>query len=165
MAEDRSADRAVLEVLECCEGTLETAFDRAAQSRPCPVGADSLCCKMCFMGPCRLVGKTTRGVCGATRETVAARNFARAVAAGASAHSDHGRDLAFALSSVARGEAQGYRIRDVEKLYAVAGYLGIETKDRAVNDIALDVSEKALQNFGQQGGTLTYVTRATPKRQ
>ena len=65
------------------------------------------------MGPCRLVGKATRGVCGATRATVAARNFARAVAAGAAAHSDHGRDLAFTLMAVAKGEAQGYRIRDV----------------------------------------------------
>ena len=165
MAEDRSNDRAVLEMLDCCEGTVETVFDRAAQLKPCPIGADGLCCKMCFMGPCRLVGKVTRGVCGATRATVAARNFARAVAAGAAAHSDHGRDLALALASVAHGEAQGYRIRDVKKLYAVAGYLGIETKDRAVNDIALDVSEKALANFGQQRGTVTYVSRATRKRQ
>ncbi|MHB1293423.1 MAG: anaerobic carbon-monoxide dehydrogenase catalytic subunit [Anaerolineae bacterium] len=165
MADQKSVDRAVLEVIDSCEGVVETAFDRAAASKPCPVGADSLCCKMCFMGPCRLVGKVTRGVCGATRDTIAARNFARAVAGGAAAHSDHGRDLAFVLMAVAKGEAQGYRIRDVQKLYAVAGYLGIATKGRKENEIALDIATKALENFGQQRGTITYVSRATPKRQ
>lgn len=165
MADERSIDRAVLEVLNYCEGTVETAFDRAAQSKPCPIGADGLCCRMCFMGPCRLVGKVTRGVCGATRATVAARNYARAVAGGAAAHSDHGRDLAFALAAVARGEAQGYRIRDVGKLFMVAEYLGVKTQDREVNDVALEVADKALENFGQQNGAISYVARATPKRQ
>ena len=165
MAEVRSKDLAALEVLGCCEGTLETAFDRAESSKACPIGADSLCCKMCFMGPCRLVGKVTRGVCGATRATVAARNFARAVAAGAAAHSDHGRDLCFTLMAVAKGEAQGYRIRDVAKLHTVAAYMGIETKGRETNDIALDVAQEALDNFGRQRGKLTYITRATAKRQ
>jgi carbon-monoxide dehydrogenase catalytic subunit len=165
MPQEKSCDQAALEMLECCEGVIETAFDRAAASKPCPVGADSLCCKMCYMGPCRLVGKTTRGVCGATRATVAARNFARAVAAGASAHSDHGRDLALTLRAVAKGEAEGYRIRDVAKLHAVAGYMGIKTEGRAMNEIALDVANEALANFGRQEGELSYVSRATVKRQ
>jgi len=165
MAEEKSVDRAAREVLACCEEVVETAFDRAEALKPCPIGADGSCCKMCFMGPCRLVGKTTRGVCGATRATVAARNFARAVAGGAAAHSDHGRDLAYVLAAVAKGEAQGYRIRDVEKLYTVAGYMGIKTEGRSVNEIALDVAERALQDFGQPHGYVTYVSRATPKRQ
>jgi len=165
MAEEKSVDRAAQEVLACCEEGVETAFDRAETIKPCPIGADSSCCKMCFMGPCRLVGKVTRGVCGATRATVAARNFARSVAGGAAAHSDHGRDLAFVLAAVAKGEAQGYRIRDVEKLHTVAGYMGIETEGRSVNEIALDVAERALQDFGRQRDHVTYTSRATPKRQ
>ena len=165
MARDKSADRAALEVLAGCEGTVETAFSRAEQIKPCPVGEDSSCCKHCFMGPCRLVGKVTRGVCGATRSTVAARNLARSVAAGAAAHSDHGRDLAFTLMAVAKGEAQGYRIRDVEKLRVVAGYLGVKTEGRTVDEIALDVAQEALDNFGRQTGSLTYLSRATRKRQ
>ncbi|MCD6519574.1 MAG: anaerobic carbon-monoxide dehydrogenase catalytic subunit [Anaerolineae bacterium] len=165
MAQEKSVDKAVLEVLACCDGEVETAFDRAEQVKPCPIGADGICCRICFMGPCRLVGKVTRGVCGATRATVAARNFARAVAGGAAAHSDHGRDLALTLLAVAKGEAQGYRIRDVAKLYMVAGYLGVETEGRSVNEIALDVAEKALENFGQQQGEVTYISRAPHKRQ
>ena len=106
-AEQKSMDTAVCEVLGHCEGVVETAFDRAASIKACPIGAEGACCKVCAMGPCRLVGKTTRGVCGATRATVAARNFARAVAAGAAAHSDHGRGMALALLAVAKGESAG----------------------------------------------------------
>ena len=54
------------------------------------------------------------------------RNFARAVAAGSAAHSDHGRDLAFTLKAVAKGEAQGYKIRDPFKLKKLAQELKIE---------------------------------------
>ena len=163
--EDMSIDTAVCEVLGYCEGVVETAFDRAARIKPCPIGADGACCKHCFMGPCRLVAKTTEGICGATRSTVAARNFARSVAAGAAAHSDHGRGMAFALLRVANGEAEGFRIRDEAKLHAVAGYLGIESEGRPVLEVARDVAETALAEFGKQEGELLYAKRATPARQ
>ncbi len=165
MADERSQDAAVCEVLAGCEGVVETAFDRAAKIRPCAIGAESGCCRVCAMGPCRLVGKVDRGVCGATRATVAARNFARAVAAGSAAHSDHGRGIAFALLSVAEGESEGFRIRDEAKLHAVAGYLGIKSQGRPVNEVARDVAEAALAEFGKQAGELTYIGRATPTRQ
>ncbi len=165
MADERSSDPAAIEALAACEGVIETAFDRAASLKPCPIGGASSCCRVCAMGPCRLVGKTTRGICGATRATVAARNLARAVAAGSSAHSDHGRGLALALLAVAKGEAQGYRIRDEAKLRAVAGYLGIAEAGRSVPDVALEVAEAALAEFGKQTGELRYLARATPARQ
>ncbi len=166
MAELKSIDPAAIEMLEVAQAAgLETAFSRVDQIKPCPIGEDGACCKICFMGPCRLVGKVTTGVCGATLATVAARNFARMVAGGASAHSDHGRDLAFTLIAVAKGEGQGYRIRDVAKLYAVARYMNIPTTGRKVEEIALDVGNKALEQFGQQRGEIIYVKRATAKRQ
>ena len=31
-----------------------TSFDRDAGMKPCPIGADSSCCRHCAMGPCRL---------------------------------------------------------------------------------------------------------------
>jgi carbon-monoxide dehydrogenase catalytic subunit len=165
VAGPKSIDTAVCEVLVSCEGVVETAFDRAGRIRPCPIGAESGCCKHCAMGPCRLVGKNEVGICGATRATVAARNFARQVAAGASAHSDHGRGMAFALLSVAKGETQGFRIRDEAKVHAVAGYLGIKTDGRSVNDIAREIAETALAEFGKQTGELIYLSRATKPRQ
>ena len=94
-AQERSADPSIVEMLEhACELECMTTFDRADDMSPCPIGQESKCCKNCSMGPCRLVKPGQTGVCGATLETVVARNFARMVAAGASAHSDHGRGLA-----------------------------------------------------------------------
>jgi carbon-monoxide dehydrogenase catalytic subunit len=159
-------DPTVLELLTItAEENISTAFSRAAAVKPCPIGADGACCKMCAMGPCRLVGKTTRGVCGATLGTVAARNFARMVAAGASAHSDHGRDLAFTLIAVGKGEAEGYQVKDKAKLREVAGYLGLTTEGKDVSELAVEVGELALQQFGQQAGEVIYTGRATKKRQ
>ena len=166
MSDIKSIDPAAIEMLEVAkEKGLETAFERAEKVKPCPIGEEGACCKICSMGPCRLVGKVTTGVCGATLATVAARNFARMVAGGASAHSDHGRDLAMTLLSVAKGEGQGYRIRDEAKLRALAGHMGIPTAGRPKEQIALDVGTKALEQFGQQSGEIILTRRATPKRQ
>ena len=124
--EERSFDPAARAMLARAEELgLETAFSRAEQMAPCPIGSDGSCCRICFMGPCRLVKDGQTGVCGATIETITARNFARAVAAGAASHSDHGRDLAFTLAAVAKGEAPGYKIRDPFKLQRVALGFGI----------------------------------------
>ncbi|MCP4537239.1 MAG: anaerobic carbon-monoxide dehydrogenase catalytic subunit [Chloroflexi bacterium] len=162
----RSIDPAACEMLEVADACgASTAFSRAAEVKPCPIGEDGRCCKICAMGPCRIVGKVTRGVCGATLDTIAARNFGRMVAGGTSAHSDHGRDLAFTLIAIAEDEAQGYEIRDVSKLLEVAGHMDIPTLGRETKEIALDVGTKALEQFGQQRGEIICVSRATEKRQ
>jgi carbon-monoxide dehydrogenase catalytic subunit len=132
---------------------------------PCPIGQEAKCCKNCSMGPCRLVKPGQTGVCGATIETVAARNFARMVAAGASAHSDHGRGLAQTLLEVAEGHAADYAIKDTQKLMQVAGYLGVPTEERTVNEIAHDVAKAALGEFGKSEGHLLYLQRAPTARQ
>ena len=169
MTSAKSIDPAVLAMLEVaeCDG-FSTAFARADEVKPCPIGRGGACCRVCFMGPCRFTGKNAeeaRGVCGATLSTVVARNLARMIAAGGAAHSDHGRDLALTLRAVAKGEAKGYEIKDVKKLYAVAQLLGVRTDGRKVEEIALDVAEKALATFGQQEGQITYLSRAPKKRQ
>jgi carbon-monoxide dehydrogenase catalytic subunit len=161
-----TADPAVEQMLEITrEKGIETAFDRAERIKPCPIGSDGVCCKVCAMGPCRLVGKVKTGICGATVGTVVARNLARQIAAGAAAHSDHGRDMTLALLAVAEGHAPDYRVRDVGKLVEVAHFLGIPVEGRETNDIAKDVAEAALAQFGQQRGSLKYLERAPRKRQ
>jgi carbon-monoxide dehydrogenase catalytic subunit len=168
MSEKRSVtvDPAVEQLLEIAhERGVETAFDRAEYTKPCPIGSDGVCCKICSMGPCRRVGKVKTGICGATVDTVVARNLARQIAAGAAAHSDHGRDMALALLAVAEGHAPDYRIRDISKLVEVAEFLGIAVQGRDTNDIARDVAESALAQFGQQRGSLKYLERAPRKRQ
>ena len=80
-----------------------TAFTRADNMVPCNIGGAGMCCKQCGMGPCRLTKSGDVGVCGATLDTIQARNLTRAIAAGSAAHSDHGRDMAFLLKATAKG--------------------------------------------------------------
>ncbi len=151
------------------EHGMETCFDRAQRLKPCPIGATGACCKICHMGPCRLVGKDAeeeaRGVCGAPLATVVSRNLLRIAAAGTAAHSDHARDMAFLLLAVANGETKDFKITDVKKLYRVAGILEIEFEGRDINDVARDVATKFIEDFGRQKGEINYVKRAPAKTQ
>ena len=108
-----SIDPAAIEMLQVAdERGIETMFHRAETGSICPTGAEGGCCKVCYMGPCRFIGKDKnekRGVCGATLGTVVARNYLRECAGGASAHADHGRDIAHTLLLIGRGEAKDYK--------------------------------------------------------
>ena len=155
---------------------VETIFDRAENMKPCNIGMQGICCKNCAMGPCRLPlpkggieGEDQRkGLCGATANTIAARNFLRMIAAGAAAHSDHGRSVAEIFLSAARKETDAYKIKDVNKLLAIAPHLGVATtvevngeeKDREVDEIALEVAKAALNEWGKAEGELLYAKRA-----
>jgi carbon-monoxide dehydrogenase catalytic subunit len=164
--EEASHDQASITMLELAlEGEYETSFSRADMLAPCPIGSDGMCCKVCGMGPCRLVKEGQTGICGATLETVAARNFARMVAAGASAHSDHGRDLAYTLLAAAEGHAPDYTVRDPGKLVEIAEYLGVEVDGRPIMELARDVALAALGEFGKVQGEILYLKRAPKKRQ
>jgi carbon-monoxide dehydrogenase catalytic subunit len=163
---DITVDKAVAEILRESGGRVSTAFDRAASMKYCPIGSgiSGICCKNCSMGPCR-VREGTVGLCGATLETITARNLARQIAAGAAAHSDHGRDLAHLLGLAAEGKAPGIEIRDELKLMKFAKKLGIEIGDRDIKEIALEASEKALSLFGQQHGEIDLIKIAPARRQ
>ncbi len=164
--EERTADPAAQEMLiRADELGVSTAFSRAEEMAPCNIGGAGMCCKLCGMGPCRLTKDGQTGVCGATIDTIQARNFIRAIAAGAAAHSDHGRDMAFTLKAVAQGQAEGYMIRDVAKLRIVAQHYGIPIEGRSPNEIANDLADLYISQFGQQWGEVAPTRRAPPKRQ
>src|SRR5512143_744725 len=142
-----------------------TAFTRADNMVPCNIGAAGMCCKQCGMGPCRLTKNGETGVCGATLDTIQARNFTRSIAAGGAAHSDHGRDMAFLLKATANGEDEGYTIRDVAKLRIVASKYNITIEGRAPEEIANDLADLYISQFGQQRGEVAPAIRAPKKRQ
>ncbi|MFA5110201.1 MAG: anaerobic carbon-monoxide dehydrogenase catalytic subunit, partial [Desulfobaccales bacterium] len=163
---------------------IETIFDRAQTMKPCPIGAEGACCRICAQGPCRVPPpkkakegeeqkKQAVGLCGATAETIVARNFARMVCGGAAAHNDHSRGTALLFKEVAHGKAQGYQIKDVTKLkrvardwnVAISEGEGDDAKPRTKEAIAQDLADKVLLEFGQQSGEITYVNRAPKKRQ
>jgi len=180
--EDLALDLASQEMIaRSREMQVETIFDRAQSMKPCNIGAQGTCCKNCSQGPCRLPlpkggiqGKDTRkGLCGATPETIAARNFARMVAGGAAAHSDHGRGVAETFLAAARKETDDYRIKDTKKLLEIAPDFGVETTvegengeilDRDIDEIAVEVAENALAQWGQQEGEVCTIRRAPTKR-
>ena len=145
---------------------VETAFDRAANMKACPIGAESACCKHCFMGPCRLNSKDPYGkvgVCGATIDTIMSRNFARNVAAGGAAHTDHGMSMVDLFRDVVNGKIKDYRIKDVNKLEAVAKSIGIETEGRTVKEIATDLYEELEKTYTQVEGEIPFAKRVPPK--
>ena len=155
---------------------IETVFDRAEKMKPCNIGVQGTCCKNCGMGPCRLplpktgVGENDdrKGLCGASPNTIAARNFIRMIAGGAAAHSDHGRGVAEIFMSAARKETDTYKIKDKNKLLSIAPYFSVDTTvevdgeklDRDIDEIALEVGEKALHEWGKPEGELMYLKRA-----
>ena len=135
------------------------------QSPRCKFGSDGICCRICFMGPCRITKKADRGVCGADANTIAARNFVRMIAGGAAAHSDHGRDVAHVFLETAKGNIKGYQIKDTQKLMDVAGYLGVETEGKSLQEVAVEVGEVCFDEFGQQHGHIRFTERAPKARQ
>ncbi len=145
---------------------VETAFDRAASMRACPIGKDSACCKHCAMGPCRLNAKDPYGkvgVCGATIDTIMARNFARMVAAGSAAHTDHGMSMLDLFREVIKGNITDYKIKDPGKLEEVAASIGIEVDGREIKDIAMDLYEELERTYTQVEGEIPFAKRVPEK--
>ena len=72
--------------------------------------------------------------------------------------------MAFTLKEVANGETEGYYIRDVAKLRTIAAKYDIPIEGRSPNEIANDLADLYIAQFGQQKGTLAPVIRAPEKR-
>jgi carbon-monoxide dehydrogenase catalytic subunit len=173
----KSIDKANLEMIEkAAKDGCNIVFDRAEAMKPCPIGQEGSCCNHCAMGPCRVPlpkGKQEtpeehrkrRGVCGATSETISARALLRKIAAGSASHSDHGRRVVHAFLAIAKGETKDFVLKDEQKLLQLALDLGIEIGNRSNNEIAVDVGEFLLNEFGKQEGELAFIKRAPIKRQ
>jgi carbon-monoxide dehydrogenase catalytic subunit len=169
-ATERSVDPGTQYMLRIAEKeNLETAWDRLEAQQPqCGYGELGVCCRHCNMGPCRIdpFDETgpQKGVCGATADTMVARGLLRAIAAGAAAHSDHGRDIAHTFLLTAEGKSGGYEIKDEAKLMALAAEYEIKTEKRSKEEIALDLAHAIHNEFGNQTGPIRFTRRAPEKR-
>ncbi|HET9732362.1 MAG TPA: anaerobic carbon-monoxide dehydrogenase catalytic subunit [Acidimicrobiales bacterium] len=150
------------------EQGIETVWDRLAAQQPqCGYCALGLSCRNCAMGPCRIdpFGEgPQKGVCGADADVIVARNLGRTIAAGASAHSDHGRDILEVFAATARGDTTGYRVTDGDKLRRVAAELGLPTEDRSIEEIAVDVAAELESDFGTTKKNLAFSSRVPEAR-
>ena len=150
------------------EEGIETVWDRlAAQEPQCGYCSMGVSCRNCAMGPCRVdpFGEgPQKGVCGADADIIVARNLGRTIAAGASAHSDHGRDILEVFAALAEGETSGYEIRDEAKLLALAMEWGIETEDRSINDVACELADAMMEDFGTRKQSVGWLSRLPEQR-
>ncbi len=166
----QSADPASREILQLAAvQEIETVWNRLEKQQPqCGFGELGLCCRICMMGPCRIdpFGEgAQKGACGADADTIVTRHLVRMIAAGAAAHSDHGRRPALLLKEIAAGRNNEYQISDPKKLKAIAAKLGLETENCAIDELALQVADIALNDFGKQNEeTLAFVKAYAPKK-
>jgi len=143
---------------------IDTWQDRVKNQTPhCGFGEKGICCRICSMGPCRISPKAPKGICGATADTIAGRNYLRMAAGGASAHSDHGRECVWKLADAA--EDGYYHVTDADKLLKLAKEWGIASEGRDLYDVAHEVAEAGLNEYGKIRGFQRWTERATEERQ
>ena len=128
------------------------------QTPHCKFGEEGVCCRICAMGPCRITPKSPRGICGCDVHGIVGRNYLRFTAGGAATHSDHGRAICHTLYSTKEGG--NYTVKDVDKLKRIAGEWGIETEGKDIYDLAHEVAETALMEYGKPFGISRWLSRA-----
>jgi carbon-monoxide dehydrogenase catalytic subunit len=148
---------------------IETVWDRLEKQQPqcgyCNLGTS---CRICAMGPCRVDpfgDGPQKGVCGADADIIVARNLARMIAAGASSHSDHGRDILETLYRVGEGKTDVYKVTDFEKLKRLAAEYGIATDGKGEQEIAKELAWEIMEDYGMRREKLPLGKRAPQARQ
>ncbi|MFC1853128.1 anaerobic carbon-monoxide dehydrogenase catalytic subunit [candidate division CSSED10-310 bacterium] len=151
------------------ELSVATIWQRMADLDPqCGFGLLGNCCSNCNLGPCRIdpFGERAEvGACGATIDTIAARNLVRSIAAGCAAHSDHGRELVLHLAKVAQSINPSAEIKEPEKLKLLAQEMNIKTAGEEFRTVVEKVSEACLSQFTRHEGGAQFIKRAPQKRQ
>lgn len=138
---------------------IDTVFSRQAKydestfgidKTRCNFGSLGICYRQCAMGPCRIwnedilfiyklsTPRLEKGTCGASVDTIIARNLLMMVARGTTSHASHARHVASSLLKTAQKKTP-YWIKEPEKLRSIASKLKIDTE----NDIAALATEAA----------------------
>ena len=128
------------------------------QTPHCGFGESGTCCRICSMGPCRITKKAPRGICGCDVHGIVARNYLMFTAGGAATHSDHGREIMHTLYQTREGG--NYQVKDPEKLIRIAHEWGVETEGKDIYDLAHEMAEIGLLEYGKPFGTQRFLKRA-----
>ncbi len=127
------------------------------QSPHCKFGEQGVCCRICAMGPCRITPKAPRGICGCDVHGIVGRNYLKFTAGGAATHSDHGREICHTLHCTEEGG--NYQVKDKEKLLKLAKEFGVEIENRDIYDVAHEVAEAGLMEYGKPFGYQKFLDR------
>ena len=114
-------DQALLDIAK--KKGISTGRERLEAMKPqCGFGELGTCCRICYMGPCRIDpfgnGPKT-GICGLSADTMVARNLLRETVGGAASHVGHARHLLLNLRDTLDGKAP-YEIKGVARLMVLA---------------------------------------------
>ena len=122
---------------------LETAHHRVEnQKTKCGFGLQGVCCRLCANGPCRITPTSPRGICGASADTIVARNFLRAVAAGSGCYIHVVENTARQLKNTGLHRD---RIRSEKALNHLAELFGVTGTDKY--DLCVKVADAVLSDL------------------
>ncbi|MCL2572798.1 MAG: anaerobic carbon-monoxide dehydrogenase catalytic subunit [Defluviitaleaceae bacterium] len=111
---------------------LETSFHRVeSQEVKCGFGLQGVCCRLCANGPCRITPDSPKGVCGASADTIVARNFLRAVAAGSGCYIHVVEGTARNLKKTAKSKGRLVGLKALDRLCAMLGIEGADAHEKA----------------------------------
>ena len=122
---------------------LETAHHRVEnQKTKCGFGLQGVCCRLCANGPCRITPTSPRGICGASADTIVARNFLRAVAAGSGCYIHVVENTARQLKNTGLHRD---KIRSEKALNHLAELFGVTGSDKY--DLCVKVADAVLSDL------------------
>lgn len=164
---DKTPDPAVREMILHMEQIgCDTTFDRFDKQKPqCSFGLAGVCCRICYMGPCKITAKSPKGVCGADADLIVARNLLRGMAAGVAAHGAHAREVILALKYAAEGKLD-LPILGEDKVRKTAIQFGIATEGKTINELASKIADILLEDISRTvpGEYKTLQAFAPPER-
>lgn len=180
--EKRALDDPTEEMIKHAEKLgIDTVFTRQAkydgssfgiEKTRCHFGASGICCKQCAMGPCRIwkddlplmqrlsAPQLEIGTCGASVDTIAARNLLMMVSRGTSAHASHALHVASTLHGTAQKGSQ-YRIKAPEKLRTIASNLGLDPS-MELNDMATRAATIGTSDILGGEGSMKFASSYLP---
>ena len=102
--------------------------------------------------------KAPRGICGCDVHGIVGRNFLQNLQQpGAATHSDHGREICHTLYCAKDGG--NYQVKDPEKLIRIAKEWGVETEGKDIYDLAHEMAETGLMEYGKPFGYQRFLDR------
>ncbi len=159
---------------------IDTVFTRQAkydesflgiEKSRCHFGSTGACCRQCAMGPCRIwnedlpfmykvtTPRLNKGTCGASVDTIVARNLLMMVARGTAAHASHAMHVASALLKAASNKTS-FTIKEPEKLKSIAMKLKLNPDD---GNMAQNVASVALQDILGNENSMKFATSYCPE--
>lgn len=127
----------------------DTCFDRFDAQKPhCVYGLTGICCKACHMGPCQIMPKATKGVCGADEHVISARNILRWMAGGVSSHGARSREVILNMMHIAKKGDDSALLGHV-KLLAVANAFKLDVENKSMCELAIEVGNLLLEDLSR----------------